>query len=57
MAALIPVARASDLEAASKKRSDAIQNTPVIQGLASHVRTRWESSRTGKRDLEERMLQ
>ena len=57
MAALIPVARASDLEAESKKRSDAMQNTPVIQGLASHVRTRWESSRTGKRDLEERMLQ
>ena len=57
MAALIPVARASDLEAASKKRSDAMQNTPVIQGLASHVRTRWESARTGKRDLEERMLQ
>jgi hypothetical protein len=57
MAALIPVARASDLEAASKKRNDAVQNTPVIQGLASHVRTRWESSRTGKRDLEERMLQ
>ena len=57
MAALIPVARASDLEAASKKRSDAMQNTPVIQGLASHVRTRWDSSRIAKRDLEERMLE
>lgn len=57
MAALIPVARASDLEAASKKRSDAMQNTPVIQGLASHVRTRWESARIAKRHLEERMLQ
>jgi hypothetical protein len=57
MAALIPVARASDLEAEAKKRNDVTQNTPVIQGLASHVRTRWESSRTGKRDLEERMLQ
>jgi hypothetical protein len=57
MAALIPVARASDLEAEAKKRSDAMQNTPVIQGLASHVRTRWDSTRTAKRDLEERMLQ
>jgi hypothetical protein len=56
MAALIPVARASDLEAESKKRSDAMQNTPVIQGLASHIRSRWDSARTAKRDLEERML-
>ena len=55
--ALIPVARASDLEAEAKKRSDAMQNTPVIQGLAAHVRTRWDSARTAKRDLEERMLQ
>ena len=55
--ALIPVARASDLEAEAKKRSDATQNTPVIQGLAAHVRTRWDSARTAKRKLEERMLQ
>lgn len=55
--ALIPVARASDLEAEAKKRSDEMQNTPVIQGLASHVRERWDSARTAKRVLEERMLQ
>ena len=55
--ALIPVARASDLEAESKKRSDSMQNQPVIQGLAAHVRTRWDSARTAKRTLEERMLQ
>ncbi len=55
--ALIPVARASDLEAESKKRSDAMQNQPVIQGLAAHVRTRWDSARTAKQKLEERMLQ
>ena len=55
--ALIPVARASDLEAESRKRSDAMQNQPVIQGLAAHVRTRWDSSRTAKRTLEDRMLQ
>ena len=55
--ALIPVARASDLEAEAKKRSDELQNQPVIQGLAAHVRTRWDSARTAKRKLEERMLQ
>jgi hypothetical protein len=55
--ALIPVARASDLEAESRKRSDAMQNQPVIQGLAAHIRTRWDSSRTAKRNLEDRMLQ
>jgi len=55
--ALIPVARASDLEAQSKARSDEMQNTAVIQGLAAHVRKRWDSTRIAKRDLEERMLQ
>jgi len=55
--ALIPVARASDLEAEAKARSDAMQNQPVIQGLAAHVRKRWDSARTAKRTLEERMLQ
>ena len=54
--ALIPVARASDLEAESKRRSQEMQNTPVIQGLAAHVRQRWDSSRIAKRKLEERML-
>jgi methyl coenzyme M reductase subunit D len=55
--ALIPVARASDLEAEARKRSDAMQVTPVIQELAAHVRTRWDSARIAKRKLEERMLQ
>jgi hypothetical protein len=55
--ALIPVARASDLEAEARRRSQETQNTPVIQGLASHVRKRWESARIAKRKLEERMLQ
>ena len=55
--ALIPIARASDLEAEAKKRSDELQNQPVIQGLAAHVRTRWDSARIAKRKLEERMLQ
>jgi hypothetical protein len=55
--ALIPVARASDLEAESKRRSDEMQNQPIIQGLAAHVRERWDSARIAKRKLEERMLQ
>ena len=55
--ALIPVARASDLEAQAQKRSTELQNKPVIQGLAAHVRKRWETAKDGKRDLEERMLQ
>lgn len=55
--ALIPVARASDLEAQAKKRSDELQNQPVIQGLAGHVRSRWSTSKDAKQDLEERMLQ
>jgi hypothetical protein len=55
--ALIPVARASDLEAESKRRSDEMQNTPVIQGLAAHIRKRWDVARIAKRKLEERMLQ
>ena len=55
--ALIPVARASDLEAEAKRRSDEMQNTPVIQGLAAHVRKRWDVARIAKRKLEERMLQ
>jgi hypothetical protein len=54
--ALIPVASSADLEAQSKRRSDEMQNQPVIQGLASHVRSRWDSARIAKRNLEERML-
>lgn len=42
---LIPVARASDLEAAAKRESAAKQNTPLIRGLAAHVRRRWEVMR------------
>lgn len=55
--ALIPVARASDLEAQAKQRSAEMQNKPVIQNLAAHVRKRWDVARISKRQLEERMLQ
>jgi hypothetical protein len=54
--ALIPVARASDLEAQARRESLAQNNKPLIQGLASHVRERWTTAKDSKRELEERML-
>lgn len=58
MAALIPVARSSDLEAMAQRASDEKQNTPMIQGLASHVHKRWEVMRDHHQDtLEERLAQ
>ena len=55
--ALIPVARASDLEAQARQRNQELQAQPVIQGLASHVRSRWTLAKDAKDDIEERMLQ
>ena len=56
--ALIPVASASDIEAAAKRASDELQNQPVIQGLAAHVRRRWEIMRDHHREnIEERLTQ
>lgn len=55
--ALIPVARASDLEAAAKRASAEKQNSTMIRGLASHVRSRWEIMRDHKRkEVEPRLL-
>ena len=54
--AIIPVASAADLENEARKRNDEMQAQPVIQGLAAHVKERWESARVAKRQLEERML-
>lgn len=54
--ALIPVARASDLEAAAKREASEKQITPLVQGLASHTRKRWEVMRDHFReDLEDRL--
>lgn len=54
--ALIPVARASDLEAAARRAAAEKQNTPMIQGLAAHVRRRWEVMRDHKRlEIEPRL--
>ena len=54
--AIIPVATAADIEA-QQKRNTETQAKPVIQGLAAHVKKRWESAREAKRSIEERMLQ
>ena len=54
--ALIPVASAKDLEDEAKRKSDEMQQTTYIQGLAAHARRRWEVARDAKQDLEERML-
>ncbi len=56
MLALVPVASASDLEAAAKREAEVQNNQPVIQELAAHVRRRWEVAKDAKDDLEERML-
>lgn len=54
--AIIPVATAADIEAQQRRNSET-QAKPVIQGLAAHVKKRWESAREAKRTIEERMLQ
>ena len=56
-AALIPVASVADLERDARQRNSELQAQPMIQGLAAHVRRRWEVSRDSKRELEERMLE
>lgn len=54
--AILPVARPSDLEAAAKRESDDTQSRPIVQGLASHARKRWEIMRDHFRDeLEDRL--
>lgn len=56
--ALIPVARASDLEAQAQRASDKKQNSSMIVGLSSHVHKRWEVMRDHHQDtLEERLAQ
>ncbi len=54
--AIIPVARASDLEAAAQREASERQNSPMVQGLAAHTRHRWEVMRDHFRDeLEDRL--
>lgn len=55
--ALVPVARASDLEAQARRESTEQNQQPVIQGLAGQVKGRWSVAKEAKRELEDRMLQ
>ena len=59
--ALIPVSSSTQLEtqkqAQQQAEYDAQQTNPVIQGLAAHVRTRWQAARTAKQIPEQRLLQ
>lgn len=54
--ALMPVASAADLERQAKEKNEELQQQPHIQGLAAHVRERWDEAKDAKQDLEERML-
>lgn len=47
----------AESEAEAKRRSDEMQNREYIQGLAAHVRRRWEVSKDSRQELEERMIQ
>jgi hypothetical protein len=56
--ALIPVARASDLEAQAQRASAEKQTSQLIVGLASHVHKRWEIMRDHHQEnLETRLAQ
>lgn len=56
--ALIPAMSASDLEAAAQRANSEKQQSTVIQGLAAHVRRRWEVMRDHKQlEIEPRLSQ
>lgn len=57
LAQLIPVSSASQLEAAEKARREAEdrQNTPMVQGLAAHVKSRWELVSSTRAVVEEKL--
>lgn len=59
VAALIPVASASTLEAeeAARRAAEEKQNSQAVQGLAAHVRKRWETVRDKRGTVEARLLQ
>ena len=53
---IIPVASASTLEKQALKKNEKKQQAPLIVGLSSHVRKRWEVMRDHKKqDIEERL--
>ena len=54
--ALIPIASASQLEERAKRANEKKQQAPLIVGLSSHVRKRWEVMRDHKKEnIEERL--
>ena len=55
--ALMPVASVKDLEEQARRNSEQVQQQTYIQGLAAHTRSRWETAKDGKSNLEERMFQ
>lgn len=58
IAALVPVATAAQLEEMARRASEEQNNTPVIQGLAAHVRSRWEILRDFKNQaITDRLLE
>ena len=53
---LIPVASASTLEAEANRANSVTQNSPIIAGLSSHTRKRWEVLRDHhQQNLEQRL--
>lgn len=59
LAQLIPVQSSSsmEMEAARAAEAEKAQLNPVIQGLAAHVRKRWNSAQIAKQTPEVRLLQ
>lgn len=55
---VLPLVPLSVQLADERKAAEAVNNTPVVQGLAAHVRQRWTSAWTAKQTtIENRMLQ
>lgn len=48
---------ARQAEEDARLEAETENNTPLIEGLASHVKDKWESAKAAKRDVEIRMLQ
>ena len=57
-AALIPVERASDIEARAKRESEEKQQSELLVGLAAHTRKRWITIRDHKKqEIEPRLVE
>ncbi len=57
-AALIPVERASDIEARAKREAEATQQSELLVGLAAHTRKRWTTMRDHKKEeIESRLIE